>query len=71
MNHLFMVSGVLPWLQSRISELALFADDMLFEQEKVCLLFLYEFSFVRLFVLMSLFPFLMDLGSIFYGLAPL
>lgn len=28
-------------------------------------------SFVCLFVLMSLFPFLMDLGSIFYGLAPL
>ena len=46
MNHLFMLSEVLPWLQSRISELALFADDMLFEQEKVRLLFWYEFSFV-------------------------
>jgi len=44
-----MLSEVLPWLQGRISELALFADDKVFEQEKVRLLFWYEFSFVSFF----------------------
>lgn len=38
------VVRVLPELQSSISELDPFADDMLCELEKVCLLFLYELS---------------------------
>lgn len=41
---------VLPWLQSRISELALFADDMLLSRRKFTCFFLYEFSLVCLFV---------------------
>ena len=51
-----------------------FADDMLFEQEEVHLLFLYEFScvvFFFFFFFSNVSLFLMDPGEIFYGLAPL
>lgn len=66
-TYFFTLSVPLNSFRADISQLAPFGVDMLFEWEKVCLLFLYEFSWS---LCLSVFPLVTGASNIFYGLAP-